>query len=114
VSACPGEADGLYRGHVGELVTAGTGVTSAADADTALRGIGLRPSRWSVGPRTYFAAHTHAAHKVLFCVAGSIDFLVSGRRWPMGPGDRLDLPAGTSHEAEAGPGGVTCVEAFRD
>jgi len=26
-------------------------------------------------------------------------------------GDRLDLPAGTRHEAFAGPDGVTCLEA---
>ncbi len=28
-------------------------------------------------------------------------------------GDRLDLPAGTVHEAEVGPDGVTCLEAHR-
>ena len=27
------------------------------------------------------------------------------------PGDRLDLPAGTSHDAVVGPDGVTCLEA---
>ena len=29
----------------------------------------------------------------------------------LGVGDRLDLPAGTSHDAHVGPDGVTCLEA---
>ena len=29
----------------------------------------------------------------------------------LAPGDRLDLPAGTRHDAVVGPGGVTCLEA---
>ena len=29
----------------------------------------------------------------------------------LAPGDRLDLPAGTSHDAVVGPDGVTCLEA---
>ena len=31
--------------------------------------------------------------------------------WANGPGDRLDLPAGTRHDAVVGPDGVRCLEA---
>lgn len=94
-----------------DLVTADA--AAPAEADTVLRGLGLSPVRWSAGPGTWFGGHAHPDHKVLFCVEGTIVFVVGGRRWPMNPGDRLDLPAGTWHEAEAGPAGVTCVEAYR-
>jgi hypothetical protein len=46
-------------------------------------------------------------------VAGSIRFGLPGRgdAVNLGVGDRLDLPAGTDHEAVVGPDGVTCLEA---
>lgn len=93
-----------------DLVTAGA--VDPGDAEAALRSAGLAPSRWSAGPGQWFGGHAHPERKILFCVEGEIAFLVGGRREPMRPGDRLDLPAGTWHEAEAGPAGVTCVEAF--
>jgi hypothetical protein len=31
----------------------------------------------------------------------------------LNPGDRLDLPAGTVHDAVVGPQGVVCLEAHR-
>ena len=86
--------------------------SAPAEAETVLGAAGLTPDRWSAGPGTWFGGHTHPRHKVLFCVEGAITFVVEGRRWPMGPGDRLDLPAGVRHEAQAGPAGVTCVEAY--
>ena len=44
---------------------------------------------------------------------GSIVFgLVDrGETVALGAGDRLELPAGTSHDAVVGPSGVTCLEA---
>ncbi|ONH34439.1 cupin domain-containing protein [Protofrankia sp. BMG5.30] len=91
-------------------VTAGTALPH--DVEATLVQQGLRPYRWSAGPGEIFDEHTHAQHKVLFCVDGKIIFRVGGTDWPMRPGDRLDLPANTRHEAVAGPAGVTCVEAF--
>ena len=44
---------------------------------------------------------------------GSIRFGLSarGEAASLAPGDRLELPAGTSHDATVGPAGVTCLEA---
>ncbi len=94
-------------------VIVSNGVVVPAEAEAVLRGQGLDPQRWSAGPDAWFAAHAHPEHKILVCEAGAITFFVGDERWPMAPGDRLDLPAGTRHEASAGPAGVTCVEAFR-
>ena len=70
---------------------------------------------WSNGPRDRYAPHTHGYEKVLYCVEGSITFVLDteGRRIELKPGDRMVLPAGTIHSAEVGPGGCTCIEGRR-
>jgi len=85
-----------------------------AAAEQAFRAEGLRPRAWSNGPGYRYSSHDHPYHKVLYCVEGSITFTVDGGRRELGPGDRLDLPAGTPHSAVVGPGGVTCLEAARE
>jgi uncharacterized protein YjlB len=74
---------------------------------------GLRPGSWANGPRETYAAHAHSFDKVLVCAAGSIVFGLPGsdERVALAFGDRLDLPAGTVHDATVGPDGVTCLEA---
>lgn len=78
-----------------------------------LRAEGLDPGTWGNGPGDMYAVHRHAYDKVLVCVRGSITFGLPerGDAVPLAPGDRLDLPAGTDHEAVVGPAGVTCLEA---
>ena len=47
-------------------------------------------------------AHEHGYDKVLVCAAGSIRFglpATGASRWSSRAGDRLDLPAGTAHDA---------------
>lgn len=74
---------------------------------------GLSPSAWSNGPHDVYAAHRHAYHKVIYCVTGSITFGLTGenRKLTLRAGDRLDLPAGTMHDAIVGGEGVLCLEA---
>ncbi|HEX5591191.1 MAG TPA: hypothetical protein VFX65_12950 [Candidatus Limnocylindrales bacterium] len=83
------------------------------DPATALRAEGLAPGSWSNGPHDRYAAHEHGYDKVLVCVAGSIRFGLPDldRVVDLGPGDRLNLPAGTRHDAVVGELGVTCLEA---
>ena len=78
-----------------------------------LSAVGLRPGTWANGPGDVYAAHSHGFDKVLACAAGSIVFGLPGRgeRVALRAGDRLDLPAGTLHDAIVGPDGVTCLEA---
>jgi len=83
------------------------------DASARLRAAGLQPSPWSNGPGERYAAHDHGYDKVIVVAAGSITFKLPGlgRSIELAPGDRLELPAGTRHDAVVGPRGVTCLEA---
>ena len=76
---------------------------------------GLQPYRWSNAPGDVYAAHTHSYHKVIYVVQGSITFGCpsDGGEAMLQTGDRLELPAGTAHDAAVGPDGVVCLEAHR-
>jgi uncharacterized protein YjlB len=83
-----------------------------------LIGEGLDPGAWSNGPDDRYTAHDHGYDKVIVVSRGSISFGIRGSAGgaPIAPialaaGDRLELPAGTSHDAVVGPEGVTCLEA---
>lgn len=70
---------------------------------------------WSNGPGDRYASHSHGYDKVLYCVDGSITFVLEaeGRRFDLNGGDRMMLPAGTVHSAVVGPGGCSRIEGRR-
>jgi uncharacterized protein YjlB len=84
-----------------------------AELETRLALEGLTASAWSNGPGDRYAAHDHAYDKVIVVASGAIRFGLpdAGRDVELAVGDRLDLPARTSHDAVVGPSGVTCLEA---
>ncbi len=86
---------------------------SEAELEALLQREGLAPRWWSNAPGDRYGAHSHPYHKLLYCVRGSICFLVEpgGRQLDLSPGDRLDIPIDTTHSAIVGPSGVACVEA---
>lgn len=90
---------------------------AVGDRDAALRAFreeGCSPPRsWRNGPGDTYGGHSHAYHKVLFCLAGSITFHLDDGDVTLEAGDRLDLTAGTVHAATVGNEGCTCVEASR-
>jgi uncharacterized protein YjlB len=91
-------------------------MTTGADFDERLAREGLLASSWSNGPGDRYGAHDHGYDKVLVVAAGSIRFGLPGSSMSddvveLEVGDRLDLPAGTIHDAIVGPDGVTCLEA---
>jgi quercetin dioxygenase-like cupin family protein len=85
------------------------------DLMTTLRGEAASCYSWSNGPNDRYAAHSHPYEKVLYCVEGSITFVLEteSRRLELKPGDRMVLPAGTVHSAIVGPQGCTCIEGQR-
>lgn len=85
------------------------------DLMTRLQGEAGGCYSWSNGPGARYAAHSHGYEKVLYCVNGSITFTLEaeGKRVELKPGDRMVLPAGTSHSALVGPAGCTCIEGRR-
>jgi quercetin dioxygenase-like cupin family protein len=80
-----------------------------------LRGEARDCYAWSNGPGDVYAAHSHPYEKVLYCVDGSIDFVLEdeGRHLELTAGDRMVLPAGARHSAVVGAAGCTCIEGRR-
>jgi mannose-6-phosphate isomerase-like protein (cupin superfamily) len=76
---------------------------------------GLSPYPWSNGPHDVYSAHTHSYDKVIYVVRGSITFGLPelDEKLTLNAGDRLDLPAGTVHDAVVGSEGVLCLEAHK-
>ena len=76
---------------------------------------GLSPYPWSNGPHDVYSAHTHSYDKVIYVVRGSITFGLPelDQKLTLKAGDRLDLPAGTVHDAVVGADGVLCLEAHK-
>lgn len=62
---------------------------------------------WTDSPGATYAPHRHEHDESLWVLAGEIAFVIDGETYRLGPGDRLRLPAGTVHAAEAGPAGAT-------
>ena len=78
-----------------------------------MRHEGLDPTPWSNGAGDRYGAHDHGYDKVIVVERGSIRFGLGSATAPveLSVGDRLDLPAGTRHDALVGQAGVTCLEA---
>ena len=75
----------------------------------------LQAARWSNEAGFVYPSHRHPYTKVLYCVEGSIAFRLdeTEKVIPLNPGDRLDVPAETTHSAVVGSEGVVCLEAHR-
>jgi len=85
----------------------------ATDVRGRLRAEGLDAAPWSNGPGDRYPAHEHGYDKVIVVAEGSIAFGLPdlGRTIELARGDRLELPAGTRHDALVGGAGVSCLEA---
>lgn len=92
---------------------------STSPTESELRALcaeeGLSPYPWSNGPYDVYSPHTHSYAKVIYVVLGSITFGLPelGLKLTLKAGDRLDLPAGTVHDAVVGAQGVLCLEAHK-
>jgi quercetin dioxygenase-like cupin family protein len=77
-----------------------------------LTGQGYNVSSWSNSPHDIYSAHKHSYRKVIYVVSGSITFGLPQlkKEITLNPGDRLDLMAGTVHNAQVGSNGVVCLE----
>ncbi len=75
-----------------------------------LRGEARDVYSWSNAPGDRYGRHSHAYTKVLYCLEGSIDFVLDDRSVHLESGDRMELPAGTAHSAVVGARGVMCAE----
>lgn len=69
--------------------------------------------RWTADPDETFDLHEHPLDKRLWCAEGAIDFIIDGKRVSLQPGDALELPAHTAHQAVASFSGCVCYESPR-
>lgn len=88
---------------------------SRDDLLTRLRSEASNCYAWSNGPGDRYAPHSHSYEKVLYCVDGSITFVLEreGKELVLNAGDRMVLPRGTVHSAVVGNEGCTCIEGQR-
>lgn len=92
---------------------------STPPTESALRQLyadeGMSPYQWSNGPHDVYSAHSHSYDKVIYVLRGSITFGLPelGQQLTLNAGDRLDLPAGTVHDAVVGAQGVVCLEGHK-
>jgi uncharacterized protein YjlB len=84
-----------------------------SDFGQQLRDEGLEPAGWANDPGERYTAHAHPYDKVIVVERGSIRFGLPEREEviELARGDRLDLPASTTHDALVGSTGVSCLEA---
>lgn len=84
-----------------------------ASLTARLRDQGLQPGSWANGPGDRYPVHRHDYDKVIVVERGSIRFGLptTGEDVECATGDRLDLAAGTDHDAVVGSDGVACLEA---
>ena len=100
-------------------VTPWAGSTASQPTESTLRQLcveqGLQPYPWSNGPHDTYAPHSHSYDKVIYVIRGSITFGLPelSQQLTLTAGDRLDLPAGTVHDAVVGAEGVACLEAHK-
>lgn len=75
---------------------------------------GYRVSRHVYPPGTRFPEHTHDADKIDAVVAGRFRMGAEGEEAVLGPGDWMEVPAGTPHAAEVvGAEPVVSLDAVR-
>lgn len=71
--------------------------------------------RWQNGPAEGYRAHAHIYPELLWIVSGSITVILPAdkRLLELGPGDRMEVPAGVLHGILAGPDGAAYLLATR-
>jgi quercetin dioxygenase-like cupin family protein len=61
---------------------------------------GYTVARYAYAPGTLFANHTHSFDKKDALVSGRFLIRALGQEFTLGPGDAIEVPAGTVHSAE--------------
>jgi len=87
-----------------------------AELRYTMRSTGMDPKRWTHLAGEGHSAHSHEYHSVIYCVEGSLRFVLTDeedRQIELKPGDRLDIPAGIRHLAVAGKDGGAYLEGRR-
>ena len=75
---------------------------------------GYSVARYVYPPGTYFPGHTHGIDKKDGVLKGKLRIKAAGKDYLLEPGDVLEIPAGTVHDAEViGDESVVSLDATR-
>jgi quercetin dioxygenase-like cupin family protein len=76
---------------------------------------GLEPFRWENEPLAVYQAESFDYDRILYILQGTIifGFPIESEPTVLHRGDRLNIPAGVSHNAAVGADGIVCLEAHR-
>lgn len=85
--------------HVQRWDAARDGRMSEAALRSRLEASGYEVSRYTYPPGTVFPDHTHEIDKVDAVVSGTFRIGMGGQTVLLGPGDAVDVPRGTVHNA---------------
>ena len=90
------------------------GPVSESVLRTRLESLGYRVARYTYEPGTVFPDHTHGVDKIDAVVSGRFRLVVSGHMAVLGPGDWVEVPRGTVHNATViGDEPVVSLDAVR-
>jgi quercetin dioxygenase-like cupin family protein len=64
-----------------------------------LESLGYRVARYTYSPGTVFPDHRHDVDKIDAVIAGRFRLVIGGHLAMLGPGDWVDVPRGTVHNA---------------
>ena len=85
----------------------GAKVPEEATLRETLEREGFSVFAWHDAPGSRYAPHSHDHDESLWIVDGDVTFRAEGETLRLARGDRLMLPRGTVHTAEAGPQGAS-------
>jgi quercetin dioxygenase-like cupin family protein len=82
-----------------------------AECERQLRSEGLEPYEHELGPRQVVGRHEHPGPEVRLCCRGEIEFTIDGKKYLLGPGDRIEMPPFTPVELRVvrGPAVMLCA-----
>lgn len=69
------------------------------DLQRMLQSEGLECELYADSPGTKYGRHKHPFDDFIVIVSGKMKIITDTQEWTLKPGDRLDLPANTSHAA---------------
>jgi quercetin dioxygenase-like cupin family protein len=76
------------------------GVPQLSELRRRLGGEGMVTAWWSEVPGTHSGVHSHPFPETRWVLTGFLRVTVGKEVFDLGPGDRLDVPAGAEHSVE--------------
>jgi quercetin dioxygenase-like cupin family protein len=94
--------------------SAADGLLTEAALRAKLESLGYRVAKYTYGPGTVFPDHKHDVDKIDAVLSGRFRLVVRGHMKVLGPGEWIEIPRGTIHNAAVmGDEPVVSLDAVR-